>query len=557
MGLRLPLGMDGFEKIRTSHCYYVDKTKLIEELLDEEFEVNLITRPRRFGKTLMMSMLAAFFDIRMSGNRLFDGLAITENQLLCQKWMNRWPVLYLSLKDAAGHTFEDAYGLLQFTIASLCAEHSYLGESERVGTADKEIFERLLRQTGTSTDVRTSLFVLTRMLHAHYGKPVILLIDEYDVPLAKAVDYRYYDRMLSVMQSLLGMAWKTNPFLKFAVVTGCLRMAKESIFTGANNFIVNSVSEARYNRFFGFTEAEVCGLLDAAGLSDRLAELKRWYDGYLFGGVEVYCPWDVMNHVDALLRNSGEHPASYWRDTSHNGIIRSFIDLPDIDVSERFETLLAGGTVREPVAEDLTYDLVHVSEENLWSILYLTGYLTQAKGSETVGAGGKNILTLRIPNEEIKTIFADTVAKWFEDSVMKMDRSGLFAAWWNGDETTLTNTVTDILFGTISYFDYREDYYHAFVAGLFAGAGYEVASNREQGAGRADIVVKDRKKRRAILIEVKRSRAKEGMRRDCEKALEQIESRQYTKELLKGYQTVLCYGASFFEKECLIIRGNK
>lgn len=553
--VNLPYGIDNFAKLRNSGCYYVDKTGFIKELLDETFDVNLITRPRRFGKTLAMSMLAEFFDIRKDNEKLFEGLEIAADTTLCEKWRNRWPVIYLTLKDVDGDHFEDAYGMIQFTIASLCEEHRYLLNSEKVPETDKKIFSRLLEQAGRKTDVKTALYVLTRMMKTHYGKDVILLVDEYDVPLAKASDHGYYEEMLDAVRSFLGMAWKTNPSLKFAVVTGCLRIAKESIFTGANNFISNSISDLHYSGYFGFTEQEVRKLLLDAGFEECLPEMKSWYDGYRFGGKEVYCPWDVINHVRELLANPQAKPGNYWKNTSHNSIIRKFIDLPGMEVHDKFEILLAGGSIQETVVEDLTYDLAHSSEDNLWSILYLTGYLTQTASDElpegVTLTDGKT--ALRIPNEEVKTIFEDTVAKWFTDTVSARDRREFFRAWWNGEEEKLTKEVSDILFDTISYFDYREDYYHAFIAGLFSGAGYAVASNSEQGLGRADIVVKDRRNRRAIVIEVKWSKDKAAMEKDCEAALQQIEERQYAGKIeAEGYRTVLCYGAVFYKKDCLV-----
>lgn len=549
--LKLPLGIEDFKELRERQCYYIDKTGLIQELLEETFKVNLITRPRRFGKTLTISMLAAFFDVREESQMIFQELEISKEVELCKEWQNQYPVLFVSFKDVNGEHFEDAYGLLQFSISSLCVEHAYLENSDFVDEADKEIFWRLKCQKGNLTEVQSALLILTRMMAAHYGKSVILLMDEYDVPLAKASDRGYYLEMLNVIRSMLGLVWKTNPFLKFAVVTGCLRIAKESIFTGANNFIANSISGEHYQSYFGFLESEVLDLLKVAGLSEHFIELKQWYDGYRFGKKEVYCPWDVINHVRILQVNPKAKPANYWKDTSHNEIIRRFIDQQGMNINDKFEILLSGGVIWETIAEDLTYDKIDSTEENLWSILYLTGYLTQADlPFEEEEDEGK--IALRIPNEEGKTIFAETIAKWFRDTVITMDRKSFFQAWWNGEEEKLTNLLTDILFATISYYDYREDYYHAFLVGLFSGVGYRVSSNKESGTGRADVIVKDPKKRRAIVIEVKRAKTKLAMEKDCACAIEQMEREQYARTLFKGYQTILCYGAVFFEKECLI-----
>lgn len=447
---------------------------------------------------------------------------------------------------------------MQFTIASLYGEHEYLLESHKVRETDKRIFRRLAQQQGTETDVLSALAVLTRMMKAHYGKNVILLVDEYDVPLFKANDHGYYENMLDVLRSLLGMAWKANPSLQFAVVTGCLHIANESIFTGSNNFISNSISGERYKNYFGFLEPEVKQLLKDADCPEHFQELKSWYDGYLFGDREIYCPWDVINHVSMLQRKPDAKPENYWKDTSHNNIIRKFIELPKISVNDKFERLLSGGVIQESIVEDLTYDIAHSSESNLWSILYLTGYLTQVP-PEALPAGmtvTAQTTALRIPNKEVKSIFAETIAKWFTDKVQARNRKDFFEKWWSGDAKTLTQEVSDILFGTISYFDYREDYYHAFVTGLFSGAGYQVSSNSEQGTDRADIVVKDSPNRRAIIIETKWSSATGRLEQNCDDAIKQIEQRQYAKNLLmNGYHKVLCYGAAFCGKACLIKVG--
>lgn len=558
--INLPYGIDDFELVRTSGCYYIDKTGWMEELLSETFSVNLITRPRRFGKTLTMSMLAEFLDIRKDGKGIFEGLRVSENKAFCEKWMNQWPVLFLTLKDVEGNRFEDAYDMLQYTISSLCIEHAYLGNSDRVDSTDQDCFALLKGRKGRMPDVRGALFSLTRMMRDHYGKKVILLIDEYDVPLAKASDNGYYAEMLNVIKTFLGMAWKSNPSLQFAVVTGCLRIAKESIFTGANNFISSSISDVQYQDYFGFTEPEVERLLSDAGFSGALPEVKQWYDGYRFGEQEIYCPWDVINYVRALKKKADAVPQNYWLDTSHNHIIRRFIDLPGMDVTGKFEILLSGGVIQERIYEDLTYDIANSSEENLWSILYLTGYLTQVLPKDVPEGikreAGKTVL--RIPNEEVKSEFENTVKAWFEERIASRDRRDFFQAWWNGDDETLTREVSDILFDTISYFNYKEDYYQGFVSGLFSGAGYEVKSDLEQGRGRADIVVKERRHRRAIVIEAKWPGKESSLEAECREALAQIKKKQYARNLqIEGYRTILCYGAAFLGKECRIMfAGN-
>lgn len=554
--INLPYGIDNFAKVRNSGCYYIDKTGFIKELVSETFDVNLITRPRRFGKTLAMSMLSEFFDIRKDGRGIFEGLEISGEREVCEEWMNRWPVLFLTLKDVEGNRFQDAYGLLEKTISKLCIEHAYLAQSIRADLTDREVFLELKARKADTTDLQCSLDTLMRMMKAHYGKEVILLVDEYDVPLAKASDNGYYEEMLNIIKTLLGMVWKSNPSLKFAVVTGCLRIAKESIFTGANNFISNSISEESYQDYFGFQESEVSDLVQAAGLQKALPEMKRWYDGYVFGKRDIYCPWDVINHVRALMKDTKAEPENYWIDTSHNNIIKRFLEYPYINVNARFETLLSGGVIQEPIREDLTYDAAHSTEDHLWSILYLTGYLTRVL-PDRLPEGmkpQKGCMALRIPNEEIKSVFSDTVQKWFEDRIAITDRRGLFRKWWNGEDKELTEEVSDLLFGTISYFDYREDFYHAFITGLFSGAGYDVKSNSEQGTGRADIVVRDQEHRRAIVIEIKwQGRDDSDLKKECEAALKQIEDKKYGKNLrLEGYTTILCYGAAFHGKTCLI-----
>jgi len=540
-----PIGIESFRELREKSCYYIDKTHFIEEILEDSFKVLLFTRPRRFGKTLTMSTLADFLDIRMDSRKLFAGLQVSKNDSLCMQWMNQRPVLFMTLKNINGLDFANAYGVFRTMISDLCIAHAYLAESSMADRNDREVFKRLKRCDGTEIETRESLYTILRMMKMHYGKPVVLIMDEYDVPLANANENGYYLHMLDLIRSFTGKALKTNEFLDFAVITGCLRIAKESIFTGTNNFISNSVSQTEYSDCFGFTEAEVWKMLQDAGLEEHADSVKSWYNGYRFGKSHMYCPWDVLNYVRALQNDPSAKPENYWRNTSHNGIIRSFIERTDLAVHDKIERLLSGECIQEQILEDMTYDTLHSSETNLWSVLYLTGYLTQAE-SET------GMRYLKIPNEEIKTIFADTIASWFEDVVGRMDRRPLFDALWSGNDKEATRLITDILFDTISYFDYREDYYHAFLAGLFAGAGYMVESNREYGLGRPDLVVRDRRNRRIIMIESKYSRSENQMLHDCETAMRQINIRQYAHQFLNGYQQIFCYGIAFYGKQCLV-----
>lgn len=552
--LMLPLGIDRFEKIRTNGFYYIDKTTFIEQLLSHPFEVNLITRPRRFGKTLTMNMLSAFFDIRMDSRALFDGLKISENRELCRQWMNQYPVLFITLKDVQDLVFSDAYEQLVATISDLCIEHDYLKDSDKVRASDKRAFLELQDRMAAKSVVLNSLYILSRMMYAHYGKPAILLIDEYDVPLAKANEHGHYKQMLNCIRSLLSKALKTNPYLKFSVITGCLRIAKESIFTGTNHFVCHSISNSRYKDIFGFTADEVAMLLADMELSDHADDMKRWYDGYRISDAEIYCPWDVLNYVSDLQLNRKARPGNYWRDTSHNDIVRSFIGQENFEVTDKFETLLSGGYIKVRLCDELTYDMLHSSEENFWSILYLTGYLTMVK-TEDIAEDNRpeeGETALRIPNEEVKTIFSDTVVEWFKDSMQETNRRPLMNALWDGEEEKATSILADWLFRTISYHNYKEDYYHAFLAGVFVGLGYATESDKEHGNGRPDIVVKDRKNRRAMIIEVKISDSRNAMQRDCKEAVDQISDRKYVQDFLEGYRTVICYGAAFFKKECVI-----
>ena len=546
--LNIPVGISDFAKIRDRNYYYVDKTNLIAELLEEETaEVTLITRPRRFGKTMAMSMLSHFFDIRKDSKAMFQGLKIAENTELCDEWMNQWPVLFLSFRRVDGLNFQGAYGMLQATITDVCENHLYLLDSPQVSAYPKEVMDRLLRGTASEKETKGSLLMLTKMMEAHYGKPVILLIDEYDVPIAKASANGYYDEMLDVMKGIL-QALKDNDALRFAVITGCLRIAKESIFTGTNNFVSDTISSSHLNEYFGFTQEEVDQILIDADQTDHAEDVKAWYDGYHFGELDVYCPWDVMNYLRDLRKNPKTKPASYWRNTSDNAIIRSFIDYAGENIHEKMETLLAGGYIIQKIREDLTYDYLHSSEENLWSILYSTGYLTQVRGEELPA----DTAALMIPNAEIRQIFETTVQEWFDDSARKENRTALFDAVWSGDIETLTEEMNELLRKTISYHDYKEDFYHAFLAGIFTGAGYSVDSNRERGEGRSDVVVRNSSKGRVALFEAKYAKTLDDLEASCEAALQQIEDRQYAKDFADDYDDILCYGIAFYKKRCLV-----
>ena len=550
--LNIPVGISDFAKIRDRKYYYVDKTKLISDLLEEETaEVTLITRPRRFGKTMAMSMLSHFFDIRKDSKAMFQGLRISEDRELCDEWMNQWPVLFLTFKDVNGLTFASAKEMLLNRIAEIYNDHSYLLEGPQVRENDRKVFEQLADEvSGNPTDamLKTSIALLMKLMWGYYGKPVILLLDEYDVPIAKASANGYYAEMLEIIRGMLSTALKDNDAMRFAVITGCLRIAKESIFTGTKNFVSDTISSSHLNEYFGFTQEEVDQILIDADQTDHAEDVKAWYDGYHFGDLDVYCPWDVMNYLRDLRKNPKTKPASYWRNTSDNAIIRSFIDYAGENIHEKMETLLAGGYIIQKIREDLTYDYLHSSEENLWSILYSTGYLTQVRGEELP----PDTAALMIPNAEIRQIFETTVQEWFDDSARKENRTALFDAVWSGDIETLTEEMNELLRKTISYHDYKEDFYHAFLAGIFTGAGYSVDSNRERGEGRSDVVVRNSSKGRVALFEAKYAKTLDGLEASCEAALRQIEDRQYAKDFADDYDDILCYGIAFYKKRCLV-----
>lgn len=550
--LSIPVGVSDFEEIRRNGYYYVDKSGLIGELLSTTgTKVTLITRPRRFGKTLGMSMLESFFDIRKDNKALFEELEIAKRHELCMEWMNQWPTVFVSFRQVDGLNFNSAYDMLTLVISELYKKHLYLLDSDKVDGYDKEIVKQLIQGTASAKDMKGSLMLLTRLMYQQYGKPVILLIDEYDVPVAKANRNGYYEEMLDVMKGLM-QALKDNQALCFAVITGCLKIAKESIFTGTNNFISDTITDSRLNEYFGFVQSEVDQILKDADVLDKAESIREWYDGYHFGDFDVYCPWDVMNYLLELQRNPKAKPVSYWKNTSDNAVIRSFIDYAGSNITGKLETLLAGGTIVQRVDENLTYDYLHSSEENLWSMLYLTGYLTKAREEDYNGKLADGTVALMIPNAEIKEIFETTVVKWFDDSTKKCDRSTLFHAVWNGDSENLTKEMNVLLRRTISYHDYKEDFYHAFLAGIFTGAGYMVDSNKEHGEGRSDVVVYDPINSRVAVFEAKYTKSLDKLESECDAALQQIDDRMYAKEYEDDYDQILCYGISFFKKRCMV-----
>lgn len=550
--LNIPVGISDFAEIRKNGYYYVDKSGLIEELLrTTATKVTLITRPRRFGKTLGMNMLAEFFDIRKDSRALFEGLEIDENTELCNRWMNQWPTIFFSLRRVDGLDFSGAYDMLCSVITELCDSHRYLLDSEKISPYDRSVIKNILNFDASESDIKNSLLSLTRAMQAYYGKQVILLLDEYDVPVAKANSNGYYNEMLDVMKGIM-QALKDNQSLRFAVITGCLKIAKESIFTGTNNFVSDTIANSGLNEYFGFTQDEVNRILEDANALEHATDVKEWYDGYHFGNVDIYCPWDVMNYIRDLQINPNAGPESYWKNTSDNGIIRSFIDYAGGTITKKLESLLSGGHIVQRIDENLTYDYLHSSEENLWSILYLTGYLTQVREEELFASLPEDGTALQIPNAEIREIFQTTIKKWFDDSARVWNRKSLFDAVWSGNTEVMTEEMNKLLRRTISYHDYKEDYYHAFLAGIFAGAGYIVESNKEHGEGRSDVVVYDPVESRAAVFEAKYSKALKDMETSCEEALMQIDKQMYAREYEDDYDHIFCYGISFFKKRCLV-----
>ena len=551
--LNIPVGVSDFTEIRKNGYYYIDKSGLIKDILKTaSTKVTLITRPRRFGKTLAMSMLDSYFDIRKDSKQLFDGLEISQNQVLCSEWMNKYPTIFVSFRQVEGLDFKGAYDMLTVVIANLFNEHIYLLDSKKATEFQKTSFKNLLSGNASVKEVKSSIYLLMNMMNDYYNEPVILLIDEYDVPVAKANNNGYYNEMLDVMKSLMQTV-KDNKTLKFAIITGCLRIAKESIFTGMNNFVSDTIVSSHLNEYFGFTQKEVNKILSDADAITYADIIKEWYDGYHFGNYDIYCPWDVMNYILDLQYNPKAKPQSYWKNTSDNAIIRSFIDYSGSNITRKLEVLMSGGHIFQHIDEYLTYDYLHSDEDNIWSILYLTGYLTQVK-EEDVGSklDDSKMTALTIPNKEIRDIFETTVIKWFDDSARMWNRKALFDAVWSGNSESITYEMNKLLRKTISYHDYREDFYHAFLAGIFAGAGYMVDSNKEHGEGRSDVVVYDTVNARVAVFEAKYTRALDKLESECDIALEQIDERMYAKEYEDDYDNILCYGISFFKKRCLV-----
>ena len=536
--------------------YYIDKTKLIEQLLDNWGKVNLFTRPRRFGKTLNMSMLRAFFEIGTDPT-LFDGLYISKNQSLCGQYMGKYPVIFISLKGVDGMTFEEAVVRTTTIVKTEARRHYYLKDSSKLVNEEIDQFEQLL--SGKAEDITDSIRLLSELLYRHYEQKVIILIDEYDVPLDKAFQNGYYHEMVKLMRGILGQALKTNDFLQFAVLTGCLRISKESIFTGLNNFKVLSILDARFDEQFGFTDGEVKKLLADYGFSSYFAEVKEWYNGYHFGNADIYCPWDVINYVDQLKYDQTAIPQDYWSNSSGNAIVRSLIDKADIQTKNEIERLIAGEYIEKEISQELTYDEIDNKIENLWSVLFTTGYLTQHGRTEN----GKYRLT--IPNKEIRNLFTRQIREWFRDVSQKDgEKLNVFCnAFVEKNPDKIEQIFSDYLWNTISIRDTavskerKENFYHGILLGLL---GYKTTwltkSNAESGTGYSDILVEVPDNRTGIVVELKY--AEDGdMETACAKALTQIDEKNYIMKLKQdGMRNFIKYGIACYKKDCKVVLGE-
>ena len=548
---KLPVGIDSFEKLRREDFYYVDKSRMIVDLMANWGEVNLFTRPRRFGKTLNMSMLKCFFEIG-TDKSLFDGLAVSKEKELCEKYMGKYPVVFVSLKGVDGLTFEDAYRRLRGIIREEALRLSFLKSSEKLDEDDLRSFLRILSEQDTSADMVGSLRMLCTLLEKHCGQKPILLIDEYDVPLDKAYYHGYYPQMIDLIRAMFQAALKTNSSLFFAVLTGCLRVSKESIFTGLNNLKVCSISDVKFDEFFGFTDEEVRAMLSAYGLENHYEETREWYDGYRFGGQDVYCPWDVINYCDDLLSNPRQKPRAYWMNTSGNDMVRRLIDRSTNGTTQmEIERLIAGETITKTLNEQLTHNEVDASIENIWSLLYMTGYLT------AVDYPDGNRYELRIPNREVRQIYMQQVLSWFNHKVeSETDKlTNLYAAFETGDTETIKEILDEQLLDTVSFYDARESFYHGFLLALLSTcANWNVSSNIETGKGRSDIIAGRKDRKVGFVVEVKDVKDEEKLESACEAALRQIDERDYT-AILRRFRVkeIRKYAIAFWDKECRVV----
>ena len=564
--MKLPVGIDDFRKFRESHFYYVDKTRLIEQLLLNWSEVTLFTRPRRFGKTLNMSMLKSFFDIG-TDKALFDGLYISGNKELCDEYMGKYPVIFLSLKGVEGLTYEEAFEAFVRIMGKEVNRVSFLADSDKLTQIEREQYKGLTimkngRLAFDKEKLISSLQLLSQLLYKHYGKKVVILIDEYDVPLDKAFQNGYYKEMVSLIRGLFGQALKTNEFLQFAVLTGCLRISKESIFTGLNNFKVMSITDSRFDEQFGFTDIEVKKLLSDYGMDSHFDEVKEWYDGYHFGKADVYCPWDVINHADHLRDDSDAKPQTYWINSSGNSLVRRLINRADSSTKDEIERLIAGEAIEKVIRQDLTYDEIENSIDNIWSVLFTTGYLTKI-GEVKLPDSESYAYMLVIPNKEVREVFVLQIQEWFkavvanDNDTMKL----LSKAILDKDEAILARQLNIVMGRMISILDtkapddMKENFYHGLLLGLLRGSNPDwlIKSNRESGDGFSDILIKPENPDLGIVIEVKYAKEFKGLDAACDAAMAQIKQKRYDETLRdEGRCDILAYGIAFCRKRCKV-----
>jgi hypothetical protein len=564
--LKLPVGIDDFRKLRESEFYYVDKTRLIEQLLLNWSEVTLFTRPRRFGKTLNMSMLKSFFDIG-TDEALFDGLYISGNKELCDEYMGKYPVIFLSLKGVEGLTYEEAFEAFVRIMGKEVNRVSFLADSDKLTQIEREQYKGLTimkngRLAFDKEKLISSLQLLSQLLYKHYGKKTVILIDEYDVPLDKAFQNGYYNEMVSLIRGLFGQALKTNEFLQFAVLTGCLRISKESIFTGLNNFKVMSITDSRFDEQFGFTDEEVKKLLSDYDMDSHFDEVKEWYDGYHFGRADVYCPWDVINHVDHLRDDGDAKPQTYWINSSGNSLVRRLINRADSSTKDEIERLIAGEAIEKVIRQDLTYDEIENSIDNIWSVLFTTGYLTKV-GEVKLADSESYAYKLIIPNKEVREVFVLQIQEWFkavvanDNDTMKL----LSKAILDKDETILARQLNIVMGRMISILDtkapddMKENFYHGLLLGLLRGSNPEwlIRSNRESGDGFSDILIKPENPDLGIVIEVKYAKEFKKLDAACDAAMAQIKEKRYDETLRdEGRCDILAYGIAFCRKRCRV-----
>ena len=550
---QFPIGVDNFEEIIQRNLYYVDKTGLISDLMYNWGKVNLFTRPRRFGKSLNMSMLKSFFEIG-TDKSLFDGLAISNEKEICEQYMGKYPVVFISLKEVDGATFESAYNQLRTVICDEALRLDVLANSNKLNEDDLLPYRKIRKMQGEVADIKNSLKMFCRLLEKHYGQKVILLIDEYDVPLDKAYTNGYYSQMIEVIRSMFSASLKSNDSLFFAVLTGCLRVSKESIFTGLNNLVVHSISDERFDEYFGFTDEEIKKILKDYNIENYYDEVKQWYDGYLFGEQEIYCPWDVINYCDELTSKKHFEPQAYWLHSSGNDIVRMMIKQADEASKMELESLIDGQTVTKKINEQLTHNEINDSIENIWSLLYMSGYLTI---TERVKQGR---YVLKIPNKEVTEIFKSEVINWFKETTsLETDKlTSLYAAFKNGDVDTITNILNDKLLDAISFYDANAAFYHGFLLALLSTCStWIVKSNIETGKGRSDIVVMSKDRKYGFVVEVKNVKDYDKLEPVALSALKQIDEKDYA-TLLRRFRIndVIKYGIAFCEKECKVVSNR-